>query len=215
MQLKKGDFIEVEYTGTIKDSGIVFDTTDEKLAKESGIHSPQMTYGPILVCLGEGHLISGLDEQMPGKETGKEYTIELGPDKAFGRKDAKLIQLISTSKFTKQNINPLPGLQVNVDGAMGIIRRVSGGRTLVDFNHPLAGQDIVYKIKVNKIVEDKAEQVKSLIQLQLGIKDVEVKVENDIAEVKLKKETPIPEQLKEKLKENIMQLVKLKDLKLP
>ncbi|MBW2999434.1 FKBP-type peptidyl-prolyl cis-trans isomerase [Candidatus Woesearchaeota archaeon] len=215
MQLKKGDFIEVEYTGTIKDSGIVFDTTDEKLAKESGIHSPQMTYGPIIVCLGEGHLISGLDEQMTGKETGQEYTIELGPDQAFGRKDAKLIQLISTSKFTKQNINPVPGLQVNVDGAMGIIRRVSGGRTLVDFNHPLSGQDIVYKIKVNKIVEDKAEQVKSLIQLQLGIKEVEVKVENDIAEVKLKKETPMPEQLKEKLKENIMQLVKLKDLKLP
>ena len=56
--------------------------------------------------------------------------------------------------FKKQGIMPEPGMQVNVDNMTGIIKTAAGGRCLVDFNHPLSGKDLVYTIKVNKIIED-------------------------------------------------------------
>ena len=58
-----------------------------------------MKYGPIIVCLGEGQLLKGLEKELEGKEIGKEYTIELTPENALGKKDAKLIRLIPVSVF--------------------------------------------------------------------------------------------------------------------
>jgi len=89
--LTKGEFIEVEYTGKLKENNEVFDTTDEKTAKEAKIHSPKQEYGPVIICLGEQQLLAGLEEELEGKELNKEYNIELPAEKAFGRKDAKLI----------------------------------------------------------------------------------------------------------------------------
>ena len=44
--LKKGDFVELDYVGRIKDDKIVFDTTIEQIAKDSDIHSPNFKYKP-------------------------------------------------------------------------------------------------------------------------------------------------------------------------
>jgi FKBP-type peptidyl-prolyl cis-trans isomerase 2 len=202
--IKKNDFVEVEYTGKIKEDDIVFDTTDEKTAKENNLHAAKMEYGPVVVCIGEKQILEGLEEELEGKETGKEYTIELGPENAFGKKDVKLIRMIPVSAFRKQAIDPQPGLQVNVDGVMGLIRRCGGGRCLVDFNHPLSGKDIVYKIKVNKIVTDDKEKVKSYLRLVLGPK-VKVELKEGTAEVKVEKE--IPKEIKENIEKKIIELI--------
>jgi FKBP-type peptidyl-prolyl cis-trans isomerase 2 len=202
--IKKGDFVEVEYTGKTKEDNIIFDTTYEKTAKENNIHSQGMEYGPVAVCVGEGQILKGLDEEMEGKETGKEYTIELSPEKAFGKKDVKLIKMIPISAFKKQNIEPQPGLQVNIDGVLGLIRRVGGGRCLVDFNHPLSGKSVVYSLKINKIVSDDKEKIKSYLKLALNLKsDVEIK--ENTAEVKLKKE--IPKEIQENISKKLAELV--------
>lgn len=123
---KDHKFIEVEYTGRIKE-GDVFDTTDEKVAKENNLHNPSLTYGPIVICLGEGHLIKGLEEEIKDKKEGT-YTVDLTSDNAFGKRDAKLLQLVPLSKFTQQNIKPFPGLQLNIDNMMATVKTVSGGR---------------------------------------------------------------------------------------
>ncbi len=151
--VKEKDFIELEYTGKLKEDNIIFDTTDEKIAKENGLFDEKAEYKPIVICIGQGQIIKGLDNALPDKEPNKPYTIEVNAEEAYGKKNAKLIQLISTSKFLKQNIQPMPGLQVNIDGTMGIVKTVSGGRTLVDFNHPLAGKDLTFKIKLVEIVK--------------------------------------------------------------
>ena len=174
--MKKGDFIELEYTGKVKDMDFVFDTTSEKEAKENNIHDAKASYGPVVICIGQNHVIKGLDEQLEGKELGREYKVELSPEKGFGKKNAKLIQLVATNKFIKQEINPMPGLQVNIDGMMGMIRTVSGGRTLVDFNHPLAGKELIYDFKINKIVKDDEEKLRALLKLQLNLKDIKVNI---------------------------------------
>ena len=113
---------------------------------------------------------------------------------AFGRKDAKLIQMIPANKFREQRIQPVPGLQLNIDGMFGTVRTVSGGRCYVDFNHPLAGKNIVYKVKINRIVEDSKEKLNSLLRLHLQMKDANIELNGDGAKIETKAELPKPVQ---------------------
>ncbi|MBW2993721.1 peptidylprolyl isomerase [Candidatus Woesearchaeota archaeon] len=204
-KIKKGDFVEVEYTGKIKEIDEVFDTTNEELAKETGLHNPHMVYGPVAVCIGEARILKGIDDELIGKETGKDYKIELSPEKGFGKKDAKLFKVIPFSTFKKNKIVPEQGMQVNIDGMMGIIKRATGGRCMVDFNHPLAGKTLVYDIKVNKIVADDSEKIKSFLRLELGVKDADVKIEEGNAKVVLEKE--LPEKAREMLSGKLAELI--------
>ncbi len=206
--IKKNDFVELDYTGRIKEGNAIFDTTLEKVAKENNLHESH--YHPIVICIGENHLLKSLEEQLIGKETGKEYEIELSPEQAFGRKDAKMIQMIPLSKFKQQKIQPTPGLQLNIDGMFGIVKTVSGGRCLVDFNHPLAGKDIVYTVKANKIVEDNKEKIKSLLMLHMHLHDAGIEIKDD--SVSIKTQHAIPKQIQEELKKEIAKHVPVKSI---
>lgn len=188
--IKKNDFVEIEYTGKLKESNAVFDTTQEKVAKENDLYDKNADYSPLVICVGENHILNGLEEQMIGKETGREYAFDVGSGNAFGRKDPKLIQLVPANKFRQQNIQPFPGLQLNIDGVFGVVKTVSGGRCLVDFNHPLAGKDLVYNVRINRIVDDAKEKLKSLLKIHLRIKDAEIEIKEDSAVIKTKRKIP-------------------------
>lgn len=188
--VKNHDFVEIEYTGRVKEDNSVFDTTEEKVAKENGIVGKHADYSPVVICVGENNILKAIEEQMIGKEAGKDYKFEIGHENAYGRKDAKLIQLIPANKFRQQKIQPVPGLQLNIDGVFGIVKTVSGGRCLVDFNHPLAGKDLVYDVKINRIVDDEKEKLNSLIKMHFRIKDAEIEVKEGAASVKLKHNVP-------------------------
>src|SRR3989338_11557054 len=179
--MKKHDFVEIEYTGRVKEDNTLFDTTQEKVAKESGVYDKDADYGPLIICIGENNIRKALEEQLIGKETGKEYSIDIISASAFGRKDAKLIRLIPLNKFRQQNIQPFPGLQLNIDGVFGIVKTVSGGRCLVDFNHPLAGKDIVYDVQINRLIEDVKEQLTSLLKMHLHISNAEIELKDGSA----------------------------------
>lgn len=205
--IKKDDFIEVEYTGIIKDLNKTFDTTSKEIAEKEKIYNPHIKYGPIVICVGQHHVVQGLDEQLEGKEFG-EYEIEIPPEKAFGKKNPKLMRIVSTSAFKKQNLTPYPGLQVNIDGFMGTIRTVSGGRTIVDFNHPLSGRTLIYKIKINKLVTDKKSQIESII-IPI-IKEPKIEISEDTAQIKAK--SIPPEKINEELVKKIKELTKIKNV---
>ena len=160
MTTKKGDFIQVNYTAKIKESGKVFDTTDNALAQKENLH--QHNQGPITICIGEHQVIEGFEKALEGKEVKKEYTVSIEPGKAFGRKSAKLVQLIPTSKLREQKVTPQRGMQIIVDDNIGVIRVVSGGRVMVDFNHPLAGKELKYWVKITKQITDPLEKVNFL-----------------------------------------------------
>ncbi len=208
VQIRKKDFVEIEYTGRTKDDNSVFDTTDEATAKQNELQDAN--YGPVVICIGENQILPGLDKQLEKKEVGREYKIELKPEDAFGKKDAKLIQLVQTSKFLKQNVQPMPGLQVNIDGMMATIKTVSGGRTLVDFNHPLAGKELVYEVRLNKIVSDDKKKLESFVKISLGL-EVEAEIKEGKAKVTIKNE--IPKDAKEKLIKKIKEIIpKIEDI---
>src|SRR3989344_2003136 len=208
--VKKNDFIEIEYTGKTVDDAVVFDTTDPKVAEVAGLDS-QQTFAPITICVGQHQVLPGLDHKLEGKELGKEYVIELTPEDAFGKKDPKLVQLVQTSKFLKQKIQPMPGLQVNIDGMMATIKTVSGGRTMIDFNHPMAGKVISYTFKINKVVTDDSEKLKSYLKVSVGIDPDKVELAEGIAKIHVKQKIPeeITKPLQEKVSEIIPQIKKL------
>lgn len=213
MPVKKNDFIEINYTGKLKEEGSVFDTTEEKTAKDNHLYREGAEYGPIIICVGEKHVLKGLDEFIIGKDAGN-YTVDIIAEKAFGKKSAKLIQLIPAKKFTEHGIKPTPGLSVNVDGNRGLIKSVSGGRILVDFNHPLSGKDLTYDIEIKRIVTDKKEQIESLLDLILSIRKgkSEVSLTGEDCTIKIKKK--LPKEVLKKVEEKIKELVNLSKIEI-
>ncbi len=193
--IKKNDFIKLNYTGRL-DSGEVFDTTDEAIAKKEHLHLHDLK--PVVVCVGNNFLVKGLDEDFTGKSLGK-YTIKI--DEAFGKKRADLLTLIPIRAFKKENIKPLPGLEVNIDGNRGLVKTVSGGRIIVDFNHPLAGRNVSYDYEIIELVTSKKEQVDALLP-----KEIKRDFKDDTVIIKSK----VPEELKKMISKQIEDHVKVK-----
>jgi FKBP-type peptidyl-prolyl cis-trans isomerase 2 len=86
----------------------------------------------------------------------------LKPEEAFGKRNPKLIQMIQKKEFIKHNLNPLPGVIFNFDGKLAKVLTVSGGRVMLDFNNPLAGKEVHYKIKVLRKVDNLNEKIEAL-----------------------------------------------------
>ncbi len=161
--VNKGDFVLMEMTGKAEETGEVFDTTNEEVAKERGIHREGNTYGPRLVVVGEGWVLRGLDARLRGTKPNEQTAIEVPPAEAFGERDPSQVQLIPFRILRSKGINPVPGAELEIDGRQAIIRSVGAGRVQVDYNHPLAGRKIVYDVKVTEIIEEEKAKVKALI----------------------------------------------------
>lgn len=204
---KEKNFVEISYIGRIKETNQIFDLTDENLAKKENIYNPNALYGNKIICLGEKHILEELDKQLIGKEINKDYKIELTAEQAFGKKNPDLVRVVPTITLQKQRINPFPGLQINASGLLGTIRAVSGGRTTIDFNHPLASKNLVYEIKIERIVDKDDEKLQALMINLLGLdkKDYELNMENNKASIKLK--VVVPEKAKEELEDKTKELI--------
>lgn len=206
MALKKKDFIEIDYTGRLKEDNSVFDTTSEQVAKDEKIHNPETKYSPQIICLGENQIVKGLEDNLVGKEVG-EYKFEIKMEDAFGKKDAKLIQLVPTKKFLDNKIQPMPGLVLNIDGMIGTVKTVSGGRTIVDFNHPLSGKDVVYDVNIKRLVTDTNEKTKMILNW-IGLKESKFEIKENELTIKTLEE--IPKDVKTHFESKIKELLELK-----
>lgn len=183
MAIDNGDFVRVNFTGKIKDTDDVFDTTFDEVAQEAGIFEENKTYKPIPIVVGGNHLLPAIEEAIKGLDAGDKKTVEVDAENGFGKRDAKLIQLVPMREFKRQGMTPVPGMKIQSEGATGKILTVNGGRVKVDFNHELAGKDLVYDVEVCEIIEDEAEKIKSMIELHYSNPNVDVdKTEIDIVD---------------------------------
>ncbi|RLG19031.1 peptidylprolyl isomerase [Nanoarchaeota archaeon] len=174
--VEQGAFVELEYVGRVASTNFIFDATsklDPDVEKVSG---------PVKVVVGENFLIKGLEEALIGKREGDVFEIEISPEKGFGKKKAELIKMVPLKDFLKYGVNPEPGMQVDFDGLIATVRTVTSGRVIVDFNHPLSGQTLKYKVKVKRIIEDPKEKVNILIKLYTG-KDLDVVLHDGKVEI--------------------------------
>jgi len=210
MILQKKDFIEIEFTGKIKD-GEIFDSNIKENLKKL---NPNANTKPLIFSLGEGMFLKGVDDFLIGKEVGK-YTLELSPEKAFGPRVKEFVQMVPIKIFQEQRLNPFPGAVFNFDGRIAKVLSVSSGRVMIDFNNPLAGKIVIYEIDVKRKVEDLNEKVKSFIyflfkrEIKFSIQDKKVVIEVE------KNLSKFVEMFKDKFKEVLELDLEIKEIENP
>ena len=161
------DFILIDYVARNKDTKEIIDVTQEEVAKKEKAYKSDGIYEPMLVAVGEGWVVKGLDEALVGLKEGEEKEIELQPEKAFGTRDPQKLRILSARDLSRRGVTPRIGQRVEIDGQLALIRTVGSGRITADFNHPLAGKVIVYSVKVVRKLRDAEEQIRELIHRRL------------------------------------------------
>lgn len=139
-QVKQGDVVKVHYTGKLT-NGEQFDSSVGK--------------DPLEFTVGAGQMISGFDAAMPGMTVGEKKTINIAPEDAYGEKNDDAI-----IEFPKENIPAdmklEPGMPLTLSNQQGqpvpvIVVEVKDDVIVLDANHFLAGQELVFDIELVEI----------------------------------------------------------------
>ncbi|BBL45313.1 peptidyl-prolyl cis-trans isomerase [Nanobdella aerobiophila] len=167
----------------------------------------ESTQEEVIIPLGYNILHKEIEDKLASSEYGKEYNFLL--KKPFGSRDSNLVKIIPVSEFYNRNINPVINLVVNVDGSIGIVRSVNSGRVLVDFNHPYAGKDLLYVIKLNREVTDLKEKISGLLAIIYNVtrKNIEVNIDDNNKKISINiKDLDLNKEQKEIIKKFISEI---------
>lgn len=159
------------------------DTTFQEVAEKEGIHTPNASYGPVTIILGEGHVIPGLEEVLLTMEVGEEREVDIPPEQAFGKRNRSLVTTVPLKEFRRHGLKPQAGMRIEINEKWATIRSVSSGRVALDFNHPLSGKILTYTVSLHKRIEDTGEQIEAVIRL-LGMRG-RVVADGEVYSIKL------------------------------
>ncbi|GAA0508395.1 FKBP-type peptidyl-prolyl cis-trans isomerase SlyD [Halorubrum aquaticum] len=163
--LADGDFVRLAYTIRTADDGDVIDTTDEEVAEEAEIDTEEYEFEPRIVALGAGHVFPSVEEELIGKSVGDKGTVDVPAEDAFGEYDPDEVETVKADKIPEDS--RYPGAQVQIDNRQGHLETIIGGRARVDFNHPLAGEDLEYEYEVLEAIEDREEKASGMLGMYL------------------------------------------------
>ena len=172
MTFQKGDFILIDYVAKVKETGEIFDTTKEDIAKKERLYKEGEIYEPKLVVLGEGWVLQALDESLATFEPEKPSTTEIPPDKAFGPRDPEKVRLIPMRRLIEKGITPQLGARIEFNGKPATIRTMGAGRVQLDFNPTLAGKTLVYEVTILKKLETIEEKMTALLHRRIPLVEV-------------------------------------------
>jgi len=177
---EEGDFVELAYTAYTVDSEELVDTTDEAVAEEEGVDTEEQDFSPRTIVIGEGHIFEDVEDDLVGKAVGDEGNVVA--EQAFGEFDEEEVRTVSANKIPEDE--RYPGAHVDVDGEHGHVEAIIGGRARVDFNHPLAGEDVEYDYEVVGEVTDREEQAVGFLKMMFDVElDVDLQTEEVEEEV--------------------------------
>ncbi len=191
MPFEKGEFLFIDYVAKVKETGEVFDTTIEEIAKKERLHKEGELHEPKLIVAGEGWLLKTLDEGLLSMELSKSATVEIPPDKAFGNRDPEKVRLVPLRRLTGKVITPQLGARIEFNGKLATVRTIGAGRVQLDFNPPLAGKTLVYEVTVQKTLGTKKEKIGALIHRRIPVVDSEkfkIKATKTIVEISVPEE---------------------------
>jgi peptidylprolyl isomerase len=139
-QVKKGDTIKVHYHGKLTDGT----TFDNSAGRE-----------PLEFEVGGGMVIGGFDNGVMGMTIGEKKTIEIPADEAYGQKQEEMIMEFPKDRFPEDMV-PEVGMQLNMSNGSGqnfpvVIVDVQEAVVILDANHPLAGQDLIFDLELVEI----------------------------------------------------------------
>ena len=144
MAVQKGNKVKVEYEGKFE-TGEVFDSS-EKAGK------------PLEFEAGEGQVIPGFDNALIGMEKGEEKEVTIEAKDAYGERREELKQEVPKEKLP-QEAELKPGMMLMVGTPDGkqmpvVITEITDKGAMIDFNHPLAGKKLIFKIKLVDILSE-------------------------------------------------------------
>jgi peptidylprolyl isomerase len=173
MTFQKGDFILINYTGKVKETNEVFDTTYEEVSKKERLHKEGDMYEPKLVVVGESWVLKALDDALLDMEYEKESIVEIPSDKAFGQRDPEKIKRVPLRQLLMKEINPIIGARIEYQGKMASVRAVGSGRVLLDFNPPLAGRTLIYDVIVKNKLDSNEEKILAIVHRRVPVVEQE------------------------------------------
>jgi len=139
-QVKAGDTVKVHYHGRLTD-GTTFDSSEGR--------------EPLEFKVGSGQVIKGFDDGVTGMEVGQKKTINIPADEAYGAKNEEMVVNFPRANFP-EDLNPEVGMQLNMTNGSGqvipvVIVEVGEEEVILDANHPLAGQELVFDLELVSI----------------------------------------------------------------
>ena len=166
VKLNSGDLVRIAFTGRRSSDQVIFETTDDKVARETGIFDPKAVYGPRLVIIDRGMMLPGLEAGVRQMEAGQTGKVNIPFSMAFGPRHKELVRIMPEREFAKQGVTPAPGLTLSMDGLPARVKSNSSGRVVLDFNHPLAEQDLTYVINLIEVISEPSAKIKALAEQQ-------------------------------------------------
>ncbi|MEF8880371.1 MAG: FKBP-type peptidyl-prolyl cis-trans isomerase [Candidatus Nanohaloarchaea archaeon] len=170
MALEKGDLVLIDYVG--RTDGEIFDLSSEEKAKENEVYDEEREYKPIPVLIGEEYVIEGLEEKIKEMDIDEETEVEVSAEKAYGEREADKMETFPEKEFKKQDVSVRVGERIMVGRKQGKVVSKGSGRVRIDFNHPLAGKDLDYWVKIQEKVEDNEEKAEYIFNYRLGHGDI-------------------------------------------
>lgn len=139
-QAKAGDTVKVHYHGRLTD-GTTFDSSSGR--------------EPLEFQVGSGQVIKGFDDGVSGMAVGEKKTIQIPVDEAYGQKEENMIVEFPKSNFPPE-LTPELGMSLNMTNGSGqvipvTIVDIKEESVVLDANHPLAGQDLIFDIELVEI----------------------------------------------------------------
>jgi peptidylprolyl isomerase len=169
MPFAKGDFILIDYVAKVKETGEVFDTTKEDIAKKERLYKEGELYEPKLIVIGENWVLQTLDDSLATFEPEKLNTVEIPPGKAFGPRDPEKVRLVPLRRLTEKGLTPQLGARIEYNGKLATVRTIGAGRVQLDFNPALAGKTLVYEVTITKKLESIEERLVALLHRRIQL----------------------------------------------
>lgn len=138
--IQKGNIVAVNYTGKFP-NGEVFDSSEGR--------------DPLKFQVGSGQIIPGFENAILGKATGDKITINIAPEEAYGEVREDLIVKVPLEQMPGE-VEVGQSLQAQADNGQAVnvtVKEVNEDHVIIDGNHPLAGEELVFEIEILEIEE--------------------------------------------------------------
>jgi len=143
-EAKKGDKVKVHYHGKLTNG----ETFDSSAGRE-----------PLEFEIGSGSVIKGFDEGVSGMKVGEKKTINIPVDEAYGERSEDMLIEFPKDRFPK-DMEIKEGMQLMMSNGTGqnipvIVTEVKDDDVILDANHPLAGEELIFDIELVEIIGGK------------------------------------------------------------
>jgi len=137
--IQLGSTVKVHYTGKYT-NGDVFDTSSGK--------------DPLQFQIGSGQIIPGFESALIGKNVGDSLTVNIQPENAYGQINEELLVKVPKNRMPGpvEIGQTLQAVAENNQPVQVIVREVTEEYVLIDGNHPLAGEELVFDIEVVEVM---------------------------------------------------------------